>query len=199
MSRSCSRRKSASLVISTRPWECAKRSCDSSSALSKPAWGVVVASMPRRRSPSAIAVGTFSSRWKRIIAGIRACQPLQQFRRSFRPHGVGKLLVLPHRFSYLLLVIVIVRQCRVHVGQGNLRKLSDNFVGRQPLALVPNDYVRDANAMPGDAGFSAADSRRGFDMFGNDDFNHDSTCKREIEQLLISLYRPATGLDRVVI
>jgi hypothetical protein len=54
-----------------------------------PASGLVVTSIPRRRNPSAIAFGQFSSRWKRTVRGIGGLACLQSVSQRPTPEGCG--------------------------------------------------------------------------------------------------------------
>src|SRR5947208_1169064 len=121
-----------------------KASWAGSSAPSRPASVVVVTSTPSRRSPSATACGTCSSRWKRIVLGIPFRQSGLQLRRAglrlqFRDEAV---LVLDLGRD-LVRVGPVVGQGRVHLGPSQVRVLLDHLGRAQALFLDPLVNVLD--------------------------------------------------------
>src|SRR5437764_10038507 len=91
----------------SRPWA----ACSSSDALRRPISGVVVTSMPRRRSPSAIARWQSSSRWKRIVRGIGLPLPellLDEGRARLGPHVRDETLTRADVVVDLLPVFIVV-------------------------------------------------------------------------------------------
>src|SRR4029079_1091488 len=117
-------------------------------APSRPASGVVVTSMPRRRRPAAMACEQFSSRWNRIVRGIGLpCLELIEDRRGSSPELLGKLLAVLNLPVYLVPVVEVVGQGRVNVREGDGRVLGDDFVRAHPHSLGPDGDIRDRDAM----------------------------------------------------
>ena len=65
-----------------------------------------------------------------------------------------------HLCADLVNMLEIVGQCRVDVGEREGRDLRNDFVGAQPLVLMPDDDVEHTHAVAGDARPAAADARR---------------------------------------
>ena len=118
----------------------------------RPESAVVVTSWPRRRSPSAIARGIFSSRWNRIGVGILGRLPTG--RGGLRFHNDSKLFVQLQLLPNLLPVAEIVGQCSVHLRQTEVRILPGNLLRGQAVDLMVTDNVLDANPGPGNARLS---------------------------------------------
>lgn len=91
-------------------------------------------------------------------------------------------------------MIEVVGQGRVNVGERELRKLVDDFLGRASF-FVPQDDVLDADAVAGDASFAATCAGGLYDVlfFGGGD--HDSIVfgrsgEEQRESPRINLWRP---------
>ena len=104
-------------------------------APSNPASGVVVTSMPWRRSPTAMAFVQFSSRWKRIVLGIgHPC--LESF---LEPRGlILSLLLVPGPIRRdlgvdLFPMVMVVGQGGVDPGQSQMGELGDDLLRADPL------------------------------------------------------------------
>jgi hypothetical protein len=113
-----------------------------------------------------------SSRGNRIIAVIRAREFPRQPGRIFLSPTFCKFFSIIHLFPDFLAMVVVIGQGGIHVGQCDLRKLGDYFVRREPLVLVPNRNVLDADPMTCNAGLAAANAGRDFDMFVKNRHNH---------------------------
>src|ERR1039457_5493032 len=112
---SCSRRKSSSLVKTTRPSATAKATWSVSSGPSRLASAVVVTPIPRRRRPSATAELTCSSRWNWIVLGILPYQLVIQGRGVLAFHLFDKGRFFPHLELDFVAVVPVVRKRRIHV------------------------------------------------------------------------------------
>jgi hypothetical protein len=143
----------------------ATANCSASDVPSHAASRAVVQSVPRTRTPCAIASLTLSSRWNRsmgthaVMGGKlddeRGVLPLEGFRRCFR---------LLQVLADCLTVIVVVCQRGIHLGEGQLRIIGDDFFRRQALGFIPDDNIVHPNPVSGDAELAAACPRSADDM-----------------------------------
>src|SRR5262249_48239331 len=133
-------------------------SCCSSVDPARPISLDAVASTPRRRSPSAIAGSTFSSRWNLIVRGIGL-----QFGEFFRKragtclafHIFDESLFFRHLIVNFVRPGKEVRERSVDLGVIELWERGDDLVDGFAIKLVPNVDVLDANASARDASFAA--------------------------------------------
>src|SRR5215210_3724547 len=110
--------------------------CSSSSALSRPASGVVVTSTPCTRSPLAMAGSQFSSRWKRIVRGIGLpClkELLELRRRGLRLQLLDESPLLLDFGVDLVAVVVVVGQGRMDLGERDRGVGGHDFGWGHPL------------------------------------------------------------------
>src|SRR5262249_46975876 len=134
-----------------------KRSWSSSVAPSRLTSGVVVTSMPRWRSPAAMAREQFSSRWNRIVRGIDLpCLKLLEDGRGAGPELLGKLLAVADLPVDLIAVVTVIGQGRVNVREGDGRILGHDLVRAHPHPLMPDGDVRNRDPMTSDARLSTA-------------------------------------------
>src|SRR5947209_10323700 len=159
-------RQSSSCVKMTRPWFRARARWSRSVAPDSPSSAVIVTSMPRRRSPSAKAVGQCSSRWKRIVRGIALPSLIEDGWRAVAKIGRGFAAFLDVPLD-LVAVVPIVGEGGVNVGQRQTGVLGNDLVGTEPHPLVPDDDVLHLDSVSLDPRFPAADTGRDFHMFGN--------------------------------
>jgi hypothetical protein len=83
-----------------------------------------------------------------------------------RLHGCDEFLRFFDLPINISLMVVVIRQSGIHVGQGEMRKTSDDFV-RGPALLCPKDDIRDTDSGASHARFSAANPRRHFNMLND--------------------------------
>src|SRR3954467_11511957 len=107
----------------TRPSARAYAVGSSSVASKSPASGVVVTSMPRRRSPTAKARGQFSSRWKRIVLDIggNPLPDLLQDGRLARPDRLCEPLAFDDIRVNPFAVLEVVCEGRIHIRERDAR------------------------------------------------------------------------------
>jgi len=65
-------------------------------------------------------------------------------------------LRISHVLTDVVAVIVVVRQGGIHIGECDARKLGDDLIRRQPMDLMPDDNILDADKAAGDARFAPA-------------------------------------------
>jgi len=78
-------------------------------------------------------------------------------------HLGNELFVFPNLPVDFLAMVVIIGECRVHVGQRKLREVGHNLVRRLAL-LGPERDILDTYPVTGNAGPTAADAGRDLDM-----------------------------------
>jgi hypothetical protein len=143
----------------------ATANCSGSDVPSHAASRAVVQSILRTPSPCAIAGLTLSSRWNwsmatRAVMGgklddERGVLPLESFRRCVR---------LLQVLADCLPVIVVVCQRGIHLGEGQLRIIGDDFFRRQALGFIPDDNILHPNPVSGDAGLAVVCPRSADDI-----------------------------------
>src|SRR6266480_4696874 len=109
-----------------------------------PASAVVITSIPRRRKPSAMAGSKCSARWNRMVLGMEFRESLLQFGRSnLGLHIRDEGFLVGHLPQDLVLVVPKISQCRVDIGERQLGKRRNDFVGRLTLEFMPDVDVLD--------------------------------------------------------
>src|SRR4029453_10834483 len=129
---------------------------------------VTVTSMPCRRRPYAMAWSTFSSRWKRIGFGIALTEFLTELGRYLALEPLYQGIRFGNIVLYLVAMIVVVGQGRVHFCQRQLRVMSNDFVNRIPQAFMPNGNILHTDTVTRNARFTTARTRREDNMLRNE-------------------------------
>lgn len=113
-----------------------------------------------RRRPSAMAGSQHSSRWKRIVRGMRGVPGLKELLEDRRGGGGLQLVGEPEAVGEvgvdLVLVVEVVGEGGVDLGEGEGGVLGDDLVGGEAEALVADGDVLDLDAVAVDAGLAAA-------------------------------------------
>src|SRR5271157_1922136 len=132
-----------------------------------PASCEVVTSMLRRRRPLATAGSQHSSRWKRIVRAI-GLPGLKEFL-ELRRRGL-RLQILDETLPFLdvgvdfLLVIVVIGESRMHLGESDRRVAGHDFIGTHAHPFVAYCYVLDLDAVSLNPGLATADAGSADDM-----------------------------------
>src|SRR5208337_4869796 len=132
-----------------------------------PASCEVVTSTLRRRRPLATAGSQHSSRWKRIVRAI-GLPGLKEFL-ELRRRGL-RLQILDETLPFLdvgvdfLLVIVVIGESRMHLGESDRRVAGHDFIGTHSHPFVAYCYVLDLDAVSLKPGLATADAGSADDM-----------------------------------
>ncbi len=94
---------------------------------------------------------------------------------------LGKCAFLAHLFLNLLNVIEVVSEGGVDFGESDRGDVRNDLVWRHPLVLMPGHDVEHADAVTGDTGLAAANTRRfRYPLPGGS--GHDSSIDRASRQ-----------------
>lgn len=94
-----------------------------------------------------------------------------------RAKTVNEFALGPHLLANLIKVVEVVGESRVHVCQGDARKMRYDLIWSHPLVFVPHHDIEHTDSVTCDAGLAAADTFR----FGDPGFGgtrHNSSIRQ---------------------